>query len=139
MYKFYNNLNNEIKSIRKNVFMEEQGFENEFDEIDDDCIHILYYYDDIPVGTARMFEDENKKNEYFIGRVAILKEYRKYGLGKKIIFALEEKALELDLEKLKLSAQVEVEGFYEKCGYKSIGEIYYDEFCPHIMMEKILK
>lgn len=138
MHRFYTRLNDEIKSIRKNVFMEEQGFENEFDEIDDNCMHILYYYDNIPVGTARIFQDENKKNEYSIGRVAILKEYRKYGLGKKIILALEEKAKEIKVEKLKLSAQVEVKGFYEKCGYKQFGEIYYDEFCPHIMMEKVL-
>lgn len=138
MYKFYNRLNNEIINIRKTVFIEEQGFENEFDEIDDGCKHIIYYYGNKPVGTARMFEDEENKNEYFIGRVAILKEYRKYGLGKKIILAIEEKALEIKARKLKLSTQVEVKGFYEKCGYKPIGEIYYDEYCPHIMMEKTL-
>ena len=26
--------------------------------------------------------------------------------------------------------------FYEKLGYQPIGEVYYDEWCPHITMSK---
>ena len=40
--------------------------------------------------------------------------------------------------KLALSAQIQAQGFYEKCGFAPMGEVYLDEFCPHIHMEKEL-
>ncbi|WP_099203482.1 GNAT family N-acetyltransferase [Miniphocaeibacter massiliensis] len=136
MYKFYNKLNNDIKHIREEVFVKEQKFADEFDDVDQNCIHLLYFYENIPVGTARIFNSEENFEEYHIGRVAILKDYRKFGLGKKIILAVEEKAKELGAKKLVLSAQKPVEEFYKKCGYISVGEEYFDQWCPHIDMEK---
>ena len=35
-------------------------------------------------------------------------------------------------------AQVPVRGFYEKCGYQAIAEVYLDEEQPHIMMVNAL-
>ena len=37
---------------------------------------------------------------------------------------------------ISLSAQVRASGFYEKLGYKKHGEIYFDEYCEHIVMKK---
>ena len=51
---------------------------------------------------------------------------------------LEEKARELGAERLALSAQCRVREFYEKSGYTASGEVYLDQFCPHIHMEKSL-
>ncbi|MFY9283378.1 MAG: GNAT family N-acetyltransferase [Miniphocaeibacter sp.] len=138
MYKFFSKLNKDIIKIREEVFIKEQEFNDEFDEIDENSLHILYYYNENPVATARLYEDLENQNEYFIGRVAVLKEYRKYGVGKEIIKILEEKVMKLGGNKIKLSAQKEVENFYKKCGFKEIGDIYYDEWCPHIKMVKTL-
>lgn len=41
--------------IRIKVFMEEQGFKNEFDDIDNRAIHIVLYKEGKPVGTCRVF------------------------------------------------------------------------------------
>ena len=35
--------------IRRRVFMEEQGYTDEFDDIDDTCIHIVLYKEGEPV------------------------------------------------------------------------------------------
>lgn len=86
-YKIFDNLPQEAKDIRTAVFIDEQGFKNEFDEIDDTAKHILIYHDGKAVGIARFFSEDGK--EYHIGRVAVLKPYRKYGYGKEIIFAIE--------------------------------------------------
>lgn len=86
-YKIFDNLPQEAKYIRTAVFIDEQGFKNEFDEIDDTAKHILIYHDGKAVGVARFFSKDGK--EYHIGRVAVLKPYRKYGYGKEIIFAIE--------------------------------------------------
>ena len=79
------------------------------------------------------FEDEKTM---ILGRIAVIKEYRGTGLGNKVVKSLENKAKELNCTTVKLSAQQRAQMFYEKLGYHSIGEIYYDEWCPHITMSK---
>lgn len=135
-YKIFDTLPQEAKDIRTTVFIDEQGFKNEFDDIDKTAKHILIYHDGKPVGVGRFFTDDEKT--YHIGRIAVLKPYRKYGYGKEIIFSIENELKKLNAEKVTLSAQTRVGGFYEKCGYKKVGEEYFDEFCPHIEMVKNL-
>lgn len=123
--------------IRKAVFVDEQGFQNEFDDIDNDAYHAVLFTDDkTPVACGRLFTSDGKT--YTIGRVAVIKEYRKKGLGEKIVTALESKARELGGIETELSAQVRAKGFYEKLGYSPFGDEYLDEYCPHISMKKAL-
>ena len=35
-------------------------------------------------------------------------------------------------------SQVRAKNFYEKIGYVEYGEVYFDEYCEHIKMKKIL-
>lgn len=137
-YKFYDRLTDECKIIRQKVFIEEQHFENEFDDIDKTALHIIAYIDNKPVGTGRMFQSENS-GEYIIGRIAVLKDYRKYHIGSTIVKAFEEKAKELAAKQISLSAQCRVMGFYEKLGFTATGTTYYDEYCEHIKMTKKLR
>ena len=41
--------------IRKEVFVEEQGFQKEFDEIDPIALHVVLYRDGEPAATGRLF------------------------------------------------------------------------------------
>ena len=41
--KVYDYLQEDAMNIRRNVFMSEQGYKNEFDEIDDRALHIVIY------------------------------------------------------------------------------------------------
>ena len=70
---------------------------------------------------------------------AVMKEYRGQSLGSEVIAILEEKALESGAHHIELSAQIQAKDFYKKLGYTEIGEIYKEEFCPHIKMFKDLK
>lgn len=126
----------EWRMVREKVFMEEQGFQNEFDEIDAIALHLCLYVNGKIAGCGRLFEQE--KDCYAIGRVALLKEYRKGGYGSKILEALKEEAKRLKARKLVLSAQCQAVPFYEKNGYQCVGEVYLDEHCPHIHMEQEL-
>ena len=45
-----NTINDDIKQIRTDVFMKEQGFENEFDEIDENAKFVLLSIDGKAVG-----------------------------------------------------------------------------------------
>lgn len=124
----------EAADIRSRVFVEEQGFENEFDGIDVRAVHAVLYIDGIAAATARLYEDGG----WNIGRVACLPEYRGKGLGAAVIAELEQYAAERGVRKISLSAQLRAKGFYEKLGYTSLDDIHYDEYCPHVTMIKNL-
>jgi predicted GNAT family N-acyltransferase len=126
--------------IRKDVFVQEQGvpLEDEFDQFDNLnglCEHILVHYNDQPVGTGRIrFVDGVGKLE----RICILEPYRKFGLGKIIIQALEEIAEERGVSQVKLHGQTQAEGFYLKLGYQSSSDVFMEDGIPHIIMLKEL-
>lgn len=135
--KWFENLHKDAKEIRQNVFIEEQGFVNEFDETDSTALHLVLYINGNAVGTARMFT-ENSGKSYHFGRIAVLKQYRGLHLGAEIVNAMCGKAKSLGAEKCELSAQCRVKDFYKSLGFEESGDVYYDEFCPHIYMEKKL-
>ncbi|MGG0846358.1 GNAT family N-acetyltransferase [Peribacillus simplex] len=126
--------------IRKEVFVEEQGFplESEFDEFDTlNAIseHILVYYNEKPVGTGRLrVVDGLGKLE----RICILEPYRKFGLGKIIIKTLEEIANKKEISQVKLHGQTQAEGFYKKLGYHTSSDVFMEDGGPHLLMIKEL-
>lgn len=138
-YKFFDYLPQEAKFIRIEVFVKEQKFENEFDDIDDIAYHLILWKGEKAIANARLYRDEKQENSYIIGRLAVLKDYRNCHIGSKLMNLLEEKVKALSGEKISLSAQCKARVFYEKLGYKASGEIYLDEYCPHIHMEKLMK
>ncbi len=133
IYKKFTGLNDDIIKIRTAVFIDEQGFKNEFDEIDQNCSHIVLYDNDNPIATCRYFYEDNS---YHIGRVAILKVYRGKHLGNKIMQIAENEIIKEGGKAIEVSAQVRVSDFYKKLGFNQVGEIYLDEFCEHIRMIK---
>lgn len=134
-FKVTDTLFEDEKMIRETVFIEEQKFKIEFDDIDNIATHIVMYLDNKPVGCCRLY---NHENGYHIGRIAVLKPYRGKGYGEKILLQAESVAKEIGADCIVLSAQVRASGFYEKLGYNKYGEIYFDEYCEHIAMKKYI-
>lgn len=135
--KVYDYLPQEAINIRTTVFVEEQGFKNEFDDIDKIATHIVLFEDNQTVAVCRVYYSENKKC-YVIGRIAVIKDYRGKAYGAKIVKAAETEIKQRHCNKIGLSAQERVSKFYEKLGYNKCGSTYLDEDCPHIWMEKEL-
>ena len=113
--------------------MKEQGFTEEYDEIDNIAAHIVLY-DDKAIGTCRIYEKEPHK--FMVGRLAIMKNFRKGGFGSKLVKAAEAYAKENGGQSIILHSQLHARGFYEKQGFTAFGEIEYEQDCPHIWMEK---
>ena len=128
--------NGDAKIIRQNVFISEQGFENEFDDTDKVAVHCVIYDGGFPVATGRVFEQDGSAH---IGRIAVQKAYRGKKLGEMVVKALEDYAEKAGFKECALSAQTRVQGFYEKLGYTAHGDVYFDEYCPHILMTKQFK
>ena len=136
--KIFKTLPDESKSIRTAVFVNEQGFINEFDDIDCNATHIVLYNEsDIAVATCRVFKGE-EHNTYILGRIAVLKEFRNNGYGKNIITEAEKHVKNIGRTQIILHSQLRIKDFYKKLGYTEFGETDYDEDCPHIWMRKKL-
>lgn len=137
MYKKTDKLCEEAKIIREEVFVKEQGFLDEFDDIDDVAKHLVFYVEGKPAATCRYYRGK-AEGEYIAGRIAVRQEFRGRNLGQHIMEILEENVKKDGGKSIILSAQKRVQGFYEKSGFEAYGEIYMDEHCEHINMIKTL-
>lgn len=137
--KHFDFLPQEAMDIRTKVFMEEQGFCNEFDDIDSISVHLVAYSDDkTPIATCRVFKGEND-GEYIFGRLAVVKEFRGQNIGAGMIKEAENAVFKRNGKYIILHSQVQAKGFYEKLGFFEFGGIEDDEGCPHIWMRKNLQ
>jgi predicted GNAT family N-acyltransferase len=122
--------------IRNEVFVKEQGFQEEFDTDDQRAIHVVGFIDDRSVATSRILKNDD--GSFIIGRIAVRKVYRKSGLGARIIKASEDIIRKLGGRDIYIHSQLQASTFYEKQGYVKTGETDFEEGCPHCMMRKII-
>ena len=126
-----------IKQIRTQVFQIEQGVsaELEFDGLDAEAIQFLAYLNGKAVATARIREID--ANTVKIERLAVLPEYRKQGIGKRLM----ESALSvsrLDKSKAIVHAQEYVASLYQQLGFEVVGERFSEAGIDHVKMVKQL-
>ena len=121
--------------IRNLVFCEEQKVskEIEFDGLDQFCDHYLAKINELPIGTVRIREE--KKGTFKIERMAVLKEYRKKGVGKAIIKEILKHYLKFNkVNNLILNSQIEAKDFYKKFGFVEVGEEFIEANITHKKM-----
>lgn len=136
--KVFDHVTKEAIYIRETVFIQEQGFENEYDETDNVAKHIVVYDGDKAIATCRLFWCQ-EEDSYHVGRIAVLKEYRGKGIGRIVMAQAESLTRSLGGKTLRLGGQVRAAGFYDKIGYERCGDEYLDEGCPHIPFIKYLE
>lgn len=95
--------------------------QEEFDEHDTpDTKYIVILDGEFPVATCRLYElpeDEESVPSMMFGRIVVLPEYRKQGLGRLVVTEAEKWAKELGCRKAVLDSRDVAVGFYEKLGY----------------------
>lgn len=133
--KVYNSLPSEALDIRITVFVLEQGFVDEVDEIDSVATHLVMFDGDKAIATCRIFEGE-RADKYFLGRLCVLAEYRGRGFGGRILLSAEEAAKKLGAHSLWLHSQLGAKDFYARLGYREAGPLEYEQGQPHIWMAK---
>ena len=134
--KVFDAIPDEARFIRETVFLDEQGFEREYDENDNVAKHIVIYEDEKAIATCRVYWDD-EVSCYHVGRIAVLKPHRGKGLGIKIVTEAEKLIKELGSNEVFISGQVRVAEFYKnKLGYTQYGESYLEENVPHVALKK---
>ena len=135
--KVFNNLSADAMLVRKTVFIDEQGFKDEFDETDKTATHLVAYDGNKPIAVCRFFWSDERAS-YLIGRLAVIQDYRGLQLGAKMIKKSEELIKKKGGKEVWLHSQEQAVEFYKKQGYRVCSEMEYEEFCPHYWMKKDL-
>ena len=124
--------------VRRKVFVEEQGIskELEFDGLDGEALHMVVKDGERVIGTARVqFPIASQAK---IERMAILKPFRRKGIGRRIISFLIKELMNRQVEQVVLHAQHSVVSFYKSCGFEESGPPFCEAGIKHIKMERQL-
>ena len=127
----------DVYTVRREVFIREQQVPEsiEMDEKEKESVHFAVYKENDPVGAGRLrIVNQKGKAE----RVCVLADFRKEGLGLRIMNEMEYVAAEKGAETMQLNAQVSAVPFYQRIGYEVVSEMFYDAGIEHVQMEKSL-
>ena len=121
--------------LRFAIFVDEQNVPQgiELDDQDVSCVHALAYdVDGKAIGTGRLLPDGH------IGRMAVVKEWRRRGIGAVILEALTAEARKRGHAEVVLSAQLQAMEFYRGFGFVAEGKVYEEAGILHQAMRKKL-
>lgn len=136
-------------AIREAVFIREQGIAEdvERDGLDDIAWHLVAWEEaSRAVGTARVLALDTGRlparpgsgTIAKIGRMAVVREKRRLGVGRILLEAALDLARRNALERAELSAQEHVVAFYERAEFRVEGEPYLEAGIPHRRMSRKL-
>ena len=124
--------------VRRQVFVEEQGISEdvEFDGHDGRALHVVVKDGEKIIGTARaLFLSANQAK---LERMAVLKPFRRKGIGSRIIHYLNEELNRRQVKQVVLHAQYQVVAFYRSCGFEESGSPFWEAGIKHIKMQRQL-
>jgi len=128
----------DLLQLRSEVFVVEQDcVYQDIDGKDKKAHHVLGYKNDQLVAYTRVFKPEDYFKKASIGRVVVKERERQHNYGYDIMKA-SISLIENDFNETKIviSAQTYLGNFYNKLGFREIGEEYLEDGIPHIKMIK---
>ncbi len=123
-----------VFELRFEVFVDEQNVprEIELDEEDDIAYHFIAEDDGVTIGCARVIVNGSDAH---IGRIAVKKSYRGCGIGAAICRYAIDYCRAQSCTRIWLHAQLQAVGFYEKLGFRPLGDVFMEAGIEHIKME----
>lgn len=128
----------ELLSFRQSIFVVEQkSWYQDADGLDEVGEHLLVTDKDRLIGYLRLIPPGLKYETPSIGRIALLKEYRRNKIGSNIVQEGLRKSAEIySSNSSTISAQEYLINFYEDHGFEVHGEAYDEDGIPHVKMTK---
>jgi predicted GNAT family N-acyltransferase len=123
-----------LSLLREEVFIMEQSVPAslELDEFDGRSRHVLATANGLPIGTGRLLPDGH------IGRMAVLKAWRRMGAGSALLIKLLGIAKTLGMQRVLLNAQLQALPFYLRHGFRPEGKLFIDAGILHVRMTRDL-
>jgi predicted GNAT family N-acyltransferase len=121
--------------LRFAIFVGEQNVPAgiELDDQDANCVHaVAFDVDNKAIGTGRLLPDGH------VGRMAVVQEWRRRGIGAEILQALMDEARKRGHAEVLLSAQLQAAEFYRGFGFAAEGKVYEEAGILHQKMRKKL-
>jgi predicted GNAT family N-acyltransferase len=121
--------------LRFAIFVGEQNVPSgiELDDQDAHCVHaVAFDVDGKAIGTGRLLPDGH------IGRMAVVKEWRRRGIGAEILEALMGEARKRGHAEVVVSAQLQAAEFYRERGFVAEGKVYPEADILHQKMRRKL-
>ena len=125
-------------NVRMRVFVVEQQIppEEEMDDADATATHAIAMHRGQIIGTGRLLYLDDGGAQ--IGRMAVDRQFRRQGVGGRILAFLEEEARAQGVRSCLLHAQEYVKAFYADAGYVEHGDLFLEADILHIEMRKEL-
>lgn len=120
--------------------MIEQGcLEPDLDNKDQAAWHITAHRFGEIIGTARLLmPDAAYPGMASIGRVAVAKKHRGYGLGQALMaYAVEQCQVAFPKHSIAISAQHHLSHFYGSFGFVEVGDVYLEDGIEHVKMVNV--
>lgn len=121
--------------LRFAIFVGEQNVPAgiELDDMDEKSLHAIAFDDaGKAIGTGRLLPEGK------IGRMAVVKEWRRRGVGADLLEALVGEARRRGLKEVRLSAQLRAAEFYRAHGFVAEGKVYEEAGILHQAMHRTL-
>jgi predicted GNAT family N-acyltransferase len=123
-----------LMALREEVFIREQlvPADLERDEFDPRSRHVVAIGDNRPIGTGRLTPDGH------IGRMAVLRSWRRMGVGSALLTRLLDVARDLGVRRVMLNAQLQALPFYLCHGFEPEGDEFLEAGIRHRSMRRIV-
>ena len=130
-----------ILRLRSEVFVVEQNsIYLDLDDKDQRSLHVQAFLDGEFIAYCRLFKAGDYFDEACIGRVVIPKQFRSKGYGHILMDkAIELMASILNEHNITISAQLYLQGFYDKHGFVKVSDPYLEDGIPHIRMKRVFQ
>lgn len=126
----------DIYALRAQVFVVEQKcVYQDIDNKDSKAIHVYGVSKKKIIAYSRCFKQGDYFNETSFGRAVVVKKERGKGIGDELVKqTIKVMKANWPDQKIKISAQAHLSGFYKKHGFITKGEKYLEDGIPHIGM-----
>lgn len=128
----------QMVKLREDILRRPLGMCFSPDELDSEKDNLLMaaYEEDQMLGCCMLVEEE--PGTVRLRQMAVVNDLQGKGIGKALMQFAENLARDRGFRKITMHARKNALGFYEKMGYRKIGEEFHEITIPHYLMEKDL-
>jgi predicted GNAT family N-acyltransferase len=128
----------QMVQLRIDILRRPLGLSFSPDELDKEKENLLMgaYEDDHMLGCCMLVEEDPQTVR--LRQMAVINDLQGKGIGKALMQFAENLARDRGYKKIVMHARKNALGFYEKMGYRKIGDEFHEITIPHYMMEKEL-
>lgn len=124
--------------LRDEILRKPLGLSFSPDELENEKnnLHIGAYEDERMLGCCMLIEEDPQTVR--LRQMAVMNDLQGKGIGKALMQFAENLARDRGYKRITMHARKDASGFYEKMGYRRIGDEFKEITIPHYVMEKEL-